>query len=99
MRAPGFYYTTDILGEQSDSSLQHEPHVRSFLDSVKSRKRPIAEIEDGYYVNVATRLGNIAYRLGRSLRWDAEQEQVVGDAEANRLALGTYRDPWKPKGL
>jgi predicted dehydrogenase len=99
MRAPGFYYTNEILGELSDSSLQHEPHVRNFLDSVKSRKRPIAEIEDGHHVNVATRLGNISYRLGRALRWDAAREQVVGDAEANTLALGTYREPWKPKGL
>jgi predicted dehydrogenase len=99
MRAPGFYYTTEILAEQSDSSLQHEPHVRNFLDSVKSRKRAIADIEDGHHANTACRLGNIAYRLGRSVRWDAAKEQVVGDAEANRLAVGAYRDPWKPKGL
>jgi predicted dehydrogenase len=48
MRAPGFYYTTDILAEQSDSSEQHGPHVRNFLDCVKSRKRPNADIEDGH---------------------------------------------------
>jgi len=99
MRAPGHYYTTEILAEQSDSSLQHEPHVRGFLDCVKSRKRPIADIEDGHYANTACRLGNIAYRTGRALRWDPVKEEVVGDPEANRLAVGTYRDPWKPRGL
>lgn len=99
MRAPGFYYTTEVLAEQSDSSLQHEPHVRNFLDCVKSRRRPIADVEDGHRANTVCRLGNISYRLGRALRWDAAREEVVGDAEANRLATGTYREPWKPRGL
>jgi predicted dehydrogenase len=99
MRAPGFYYTTEILPEQSDTSEQHGPHHRNFLDCVKSRRRPNADIEEGHRTNTVTRLGNIAYRLGRTLRWDAAREQVIGDGEANRLAVGTYRDPWKPKGL
>jgi hypothetical protein len=73
--------------------------VRNFLDCVKSRKRPNADIEAGHAANTVCRLGNIAYRVGRILRWDAAKEQVVGDKEANRLALGTYRSPWKPRGL
>jgi predicted dehydrogenase len=95
MRAPGYYYTTELLAEQSDSSEQHGPHVRSFLDCVKSRKRPIAEIEDGYNANVVCRLGNIAYRLGRTIKWDAAKHEIVGDAEATRLAIGEYRGPWQ----
>jgi predicted dehydrogenase len=98
-RQPGYYYTTQILPEQSDTSQQHGPHVRNFLDCVKSRKRPNADIEDGHHANTLCRLGNIAYRVGRKLTWDGAREQVVGDDEANRLAIGTYRDPWKPRGL
>jgi predicted dehydrogenase len=98
-RQAGFYYTTQILPEQSDTSQQHGPHVRNFLDCVKSRKRPNADIEDGHHANTVCRLGNIAYRTGRKLQWDAAKEQVVGDEEANLLATGTYRDPWKPRGL
>jgi hypothetical protein len=99
MRAPGFYYTTEIMPEQTDSSLQHEPHVRNFLDCVKSRKRPNADIEHGHHTNTTCRLGNTAYRVGRALRWDAAKEQVIDDREANELIVGTYRDPWRPKGL
>ena len=33
-------------------------------------------------------------RLGRSLTWDAQKQQVVGDAEANRLLRRPYRAPW-----
>jgi predicted dehydrogenase len=98
-RQTGFYYTTEVLPEQSDSSIQHGPHVRNFLDCVKSRKRPNADIEAGHRANTMGRLGNIAYRLKRALRWDPAREQVLDDAEANRLALGTYRDPWTPRGL
>jgi predicted dehydrogenase len=98
-RQPGFYYTTEIMPEVSDSSQQHGPHVRNFLDCVKSRKRPNADIEAGHATNTVCRLGNIAYRVDRLLKWDAVREQVVGDAQANRLALGTYRSPWKPRGV
>ena len=98
-RQPGFYYTTEILPEQSDSSQQHGPHVRNFLDCVKSRKRPNADIEAGHRANTLGRLANIAYRLGRRIRWDPAREVALDDAEANQLALGTYRDPWKPRGL
>jgi predicted dehydrogenase len=98
-RQPGYYYPTDVLPEHSETSEQHGPHVRNFLDCVKSRSRPAADIEDGHRTNVVNRLGNIAYRLGRQLTWDAVKEEVVGDAEANRLVIGTYRAPWVPKGL
>lgn len=98
-RQLGVYYTTEILAEHSDSSAQHWPHVRNFLDCVKSRKTPIADVEDGHYTNTTCRLGNIAYRVGRKIRWDGAKEQVIDDPEANKLVVGTYRAPWKPKGL
>jgi predicted dehydrogenase len=98
-RATGFYYTTEILPEVSDSSHQHGPHVRNFLDCVKSRRRPAADIEEAHRTNTALRLGNISYRVGRTLQWDAAQERVAGDDEANQLAIGSYREPWKPRGL
>jgi predicted dehydrogenase len=98
-RQTGFYYTTEILPEVSDSSQAHEPHVRNFVDCVKSRKRSNADVELAHATNTTCRLGNIAYRVGRTLHWDAGKEEVVGDPEANKLALGTYREPWKPKGL
>ena len=95
----GYYYTTEIQPEVSDSSIQHPVHVRNFLDCVKSRNKPNADIELAHATNTVCRLGTIAYRVGRTLHWDAGKEQIVGDTEAQRLAVGTYRDPWKPKGL
>ena len=45
-------------------------------------------------------LGNIATRLGRSLTFDPQTEQIVGDDEANGLVRRQYRDHWAtPKNL
>lgn len=98
-REIGYYYTADTFPEYADSSVQLPTHARNFIDSVKRRKRAIADIEDGHYTNTVNRLGNISYRLGRKLRWDSAKEQAIDDPEANRLVLGTYRAPWIPKGL
>ena len=69
-------------------------HVRNFLDCVKSRKRPNAEVEEGHLSAILCHLGNIATRLGRSLKWDAEKEEIVGDGDANRWLSKEYRKPW-----
>jgi hypothetical protein len=39
-------------------------------------------------------LGNIAYRTGRKLRWDAAQEEIVGDPQAAALLSRKARKPW-----
>jgi hypothetical protein len=39
-------------------------------------------------------LANASYRLGRTLRFDPAQEQVIGDEEASKLLRGTYRAPY-----
>jgi predicted dehydrogenase len=70
-------------------------HARNFLDCVKSRQRPNADVEEGHRSAVMCHLGNISTRLGRSIKWDAAMEQVVGDAEANRMLARPYRSPWR----
>ena len=70
-------------------------HVRNFLDCMKSRQRPNADVEEGHRSAVMCHLGNISTRLGRSLQWDAAKEQVVGDAEANQWLMRPYRAPWR----
>jgi predicted dehydrogenase len=70
-------------------------HARNFLDCVKSRQRPTADIEEGHRTSVMCHLGNISTRLGRTLRWDEAKEQVIGDSEANALLMKPYREPWR----
>lgn len=69
-------------------------HVRNFLDCVKTRKKPNADIEEGHLTATMCQLGNIATRVGRVLRWDAEKEEVIGDPDANQWLFRPYRKPW-----
>jgi len=72
----------------------HFRHMQDFLSSVRDRSMPICDIEIGHRSSSTAMLGNMAYRTGRVLRWDAEQERVIDDPEADRLADIAYRDPW-----
>ena len=69
----------------------------NFLDCVRSRKPENlnAPIEEAHFSCALIHLANASYRLGRTLRFDPETEQVIGDEEANRLLRGTYRDPYR----
>jgi predicted dehydrogenase len=82
------------MKEAGSSNEQFDLHVRNFLDCIKSRQRPIADVEDGHQVATACHLANISLRVGRKLCWDAEREQIVGDAEAARMLIRPYRRPW-----
>jgi predicted dehydrogenase len=70
-------------------------HVRNFLDCVKSRQAAVENLELGHFVSSVAHLGNISFRTGRKIVWDARQEQIVSDKGANRLVSVKYRKPWK----
>lgn len=69
-------------------------HHKNFLECVQSRKLPICDVEIGHRSATACHLGNIALRTGRTIRWDAATEQIVGDADANAMLTRPYRAPW-----
>jgi hypothetical protein len=79
---------------QEGSSDFHFTHVRNFIECLKTRQTPLAEVEIGHKSVIACHLGNIAVRLRRYVRWDAEKEQVIGDPEAQALVGREYRKPW-----
>lgn len=79
---------------QHGGSPQDEPHVRNFLDCVRSRKEPTAPLGWGHWSTNAMHLANIAFRTKRVIRWDPERELIIGDEGANRYLCRTYRSPW-----
>jgi predicted dehydrogenase len=68
--------------------------ARDFLDCVKSRKRPNADIEEGHRSTTFAHLANIALATRKRLEWDAQAERFTNYAEANELLHYTYREPW-----
>ncbi|MGI8979318.1 MAG: Gfo/Idh/MocA family protein [Pirellulaceae bacterium] len=69
-------------------------HQRDFLKAIANRSKPVADIEQGHISTASCLLANISMQLGRTLVWDHETHQVVGDAEANKLLKRPYRKPW-----
>jgi len=68
---------------------------RNWVDCIRSRQRPFCEVEEGHRVAVTCNLANMSLRLGgRSIRWDPEKEQVIGDKEAAAMCVRPYRAPW-----
>jgi predicted dehydrogenase len=70
-------------------------HIRNFLDCVKSRKRPNADVEDGHRSTTFAHLGNISLATKSRIEWDPERERITNNEEANKLLHYGYRAPWK----
>jgi predicted dehydrogenase len=79
------------------------PHHRNFLECIRSgtdANRSNADIEIGHLSSSLAHLGNIATRVGRTIRFDPKAEKVLGDDQANKLVGREYRSGhWAvPKG-
>ncbi len=69
------------------------PHIQNWLDCIKTREKPNADVEIGHRSISVCHLANIARELRRRLRWDPESEKFIDDEEAN-----CYLDRPKRKG-
>ena len=69
-------------------------HFRNFLDCVKSRKQTITPAETAHRSISVGLLGEIAMLTGRKLNWDPMAETFIGDPEANRYLMRSFRSPW-----
>jgi predicted dehydrogenase len=83
-----------ILSEQGQFAATNTRHMVNFIECIRTRKRPNADIEEGHYSTLLAHYGNIACRVGRRLRVDAATEGFVDDTGANALVKRSYREPW-----
>ena len=73
-------------------------HMRDFLAAIAKGTKPVADIEQGHISSASCILANLAQELGRTLQYDPEKHEVVGDAEATKRLARPYREPWKHPG-
>ncbi len=66
-------------------------HYQDFVDCIKSRKKPVADVEIGHRTATICNIGNITYQLGRSLYWDPAKEEFINDDFANSKLGKEYR--------
>jgi len=69
-------------------------HAKHFIECVRSRKLSAADVEIGHRATLIAHLGNIAYKTGKKLHWDAVKEEFKDAPDANRLLRREARKPW-----
>ncbi len=97
------FYPADSKQSVVHQDAQHqEPDGHSikllwsdFIGAIESGKRPTCDIEIGHLATNMSLLGMVSYKLGRSIRWDGLNENIIGDDDANKLLRREYRGPWK----
>jgi hypothetical protein len=92
-----------VTGKASPSRLEAfhkneaEPtamHTKNFVDYVRARKEPFANIDAGCRSTAVPLIGNIAAKTSQKLKWDAASESFTNSKEANALLFREYRKPW-----
>ena len=72
----------------------HVPHWKNFLECIRTRAKPISEIETCVRSTATCVLANIAMRHGMTLDWD-DKAFTVKQHEAEQYLKAKYRSPWK----
>jgi len=88
------FWTEKEKDTSGDGAKDYIVHTRNFLDCIRSRQQPIADLESAHAVVTTCHLANISVRTGRKIRWDAKKEQIIDDPEAARMLVREYRSPW-----
>lgn len=73
------------VASENKASFSEIPHLKNFISCIKSGDTPNCDIEEGYKSTLLAHLGNLAFRVGRPLKFDAKTQQCVGDDEVNGL--------------
>ena len=95
-KAEAAKWNDEIAGMKQSATLwQAKYHIQNWMDCVKTREKPFRDIELAVNTMSVCHLGGIAYRLQKSLQWDAANCQFIGDEEANRMVDRARREPWQ----
>lgn len=78
----------------ADKRFANNAHVQNFIDCVKSRNAPAADISIGHRSATVCHLGNIALRSGKKINWNPETETIEDDPEAAKWLMKEYRKPY-----
>ena len=84
----------EVKAQGNNASLTAQ-HARNFLDCIKSRKKPHADVEIGHRSTSFSLMANISLFTKLRLDWDPKKERFTNHEEANELLHYEYRKPWK----
>ena len=92
-------FETRIAQEAAQARYTHQQaisgHHGNFLHSVRTRNQPVTDVLSAHHSITLAHLLCIAEWTGRTIRWDPDNERIVGDQEASRLLGVPKREPWR----
>jgi len=95
------FYRSDIAGlteldlKENDTPLYRSVgHYQDWVNAMKSRTRPISDVETGHRTASVCNIANMAYDLERPLKWSPSHEQFIDDEDANRMVIRPFRGNW-----
>jgi predicted dehydrogenase len=94
LRTSPWRLKTQEIGAQEKRVYFSDNHYVDFLKAIKSRQKPICDVEIGHRTASVCTLGNIAYQLNRPLKWNPTTEQFTGDSKANALLKRPIKKEW-----
>ncbi|PIW14268.1 MAG: hypothetical protein COW34_07765, partial [Armatimonadetes bacterium CG17_big_fil_post_rev_8_21_14_2_50_66_6] len=83
------------LGLKSREVTGANNHHANWFECIRTRGRTSTDEEIGHRSASLGHLAILAFKLERSLKWDPEKEEFLGDEEANRLRSRAMREPWR----
>jgi len=84
-----------VVKDQMFGRFPDPEHKENFVQSIRSRKLPSADVQKGHRSCLMIHYANISYRLGgQKIFIDPETEQIVDNADAMKLFRRTYRKPF-----
>ena len=84
-----------VVNDQQTGGFPDPEHKENFIECVRTRQTPNADILEGHRSVLLSHLATISYRLGgQKLMFDGETEKIVGNDEAMQYYKREYRKPW-----
>ena len=96
----GGYVTYDLKGKEigkGSGAGGDLDHFTNFINCIRGTGQLNSEIEEGQKSTLLCHLGNIAYKLGRTIDFDPETKKITNAPEAESLWGREYRKGWEPK--
>jgi predicted dehydrogenase len=82
------------IGPEEIRLYHSRDHIGNFLDCIRSRRPAIAPVETAHRSASVGHLGLASIMAGRPLKWDPDEERLIGDPGAEALLGRAYRQPW-----
>jgi len=67
-------------------------HFRNFFEALAARKEPVSDVYSHHRALTTCHLAGIAARLGRKIRWDPQEEKILGDTQAAKFVARDKRE-------